>query len=29
MIDNIHIASYPNYITPYSAGKKQCDLETK
>ena len=29
MIDDIHIASYPDDITPYSVGKKQCDLETK
>ena len=29
MIDNIDIASYADYNTPYSVGKSQCDLETK
>ena len=29
MIDNIDIASYADYNTPYSVGKNQCDLETK
>ena len=29
MIDTIDIASYADGNTPYSAGKHQCDLETK
>ena len=29
MIDIIDIASYADDSIPYSAGKKQCDLETK
>ena len=29
MVDNIDIASYADDNIPYSAGKSQCDLETK